>query len=488
MSSHGRRWIAAIGAVLVFCALAILVRRNSSITDDWMGWRQADTLAIARNLAFVEPNLLRPRIDWGGDGPGYVESELQLYTAIVAAAFRVFGESVWAGQLLSLFCCAVTGLVLFDGLRRRFGELPAWIGLVASLFGQGLVVASTSIQPDPLALLAFTIGFFAFLRWVEEPSSRHAIVWVAATAIAGLVKPTTLELGIAQGVLILLAHRRRLSDPRLWIGWATVLVVVAVHLLHARGLHRQYGNTFGVLSGGDSKLPNVARLLEPSRWIELARIEIRWGIGILGVLSAGFLLVRRAVVAEEVALAAGALALDVVAFRYTSGKFGTHYHLPHVVLGAFLGAHAAAELQKIARARTLVAIALIAGSLGFVGAIRFLRAQPPEPETALGRALATIATPGTLVAVRARAPAYDAEWHTANNYQDPRVFYLSRTHGWAVPRDERGAVRLAQWAARGARFYVHVGDPPDADLAAWLAAHGELVARTEGGTIHRISP
>ena len=49
-------------------------------------WRECDTQAIARNLAFEEFDPLRPRIDWRGDGPGYVETELQLYPTLVALA------------------------------------------------------------------------------------------------------------------------------------------------------------------------------------------------------------------------------------------------------------------------------------------------------------------------------------------------------------------------------------------------------------------
>src|SRR5438128_2010968 len=101
------KWaIAAAATILLWCGVELALRRASSITDDQHGWRQADTQAIARNLAFEEFDPLRPRIDWRGDGPGYVETELQLYPAIVAAAMRVTGESVWPGQLLSLVCVA----------------------------------------------------------------------------------------------------------------------------------------------------------------------------------------------------------------------------------------------------------------------------------------------------------------------------------------------------------------------------------------------
>jgi hypothetical protein len=101
--------------------------------------------------------------------------------------------------------------------------------------------------------------------------------------------------------------------------------------------------------------------------------------------------------------------------------------------------------------------------------------------------LADAATPGSLVVVRARAEGTNAEWSTPNNFEDPRVFYLSRTRGWVLPNDEPGSRRLAELAARGARFYAHVNQfPPDAELEAWLRVHANPVAISAVGTIYRL--
>ena len=252
--AHRIASVAALATLLLWCALELAVRRSATITDDFQGWRQADTQAIARNLAFVDFDVLRPRIDWGGDGPGFVESELPLYPALIAAAMRVSGESVWPGQLLSLACVALAAGLIFVALARRFGGLAGYLALLAILSMKGTIAVGTSIQPDSLAFLAFTVGFLAFRAFLDRPTGALLLAWVTATAIAGLVKPTTLELGLAQAMLCLLARRDLLRRPRLWIGWGLVLAVVGVYLLHARSLYLTYGNTFGVLSGGDSKL------------------------------------------------------------------------------------------------------------------------------------------------------------------------------------------------------------------------------------------
>jgi len=474
------RWrIAAVVTLIAWCVAMLAIRRTPSITDDWQGWRQADTQAIARNFAFEEFAPHKPRIDWRGAGPGYVETEAQLYPALIAATMKVTGESVWPGQLWSLVFVAFAVLVVAASLARRFGDHAGYAALLVMLGHQGTIAMSTSIQPDSLSFVAFAIGFVAFADYLEKPTRKLLVLWIVATAIAGLVKPTTLELGVAQFVLALAT--KKLRDRWLWIGWGIVLVVVAGFLAYARTLFVEYGNTFGVLSGGDSKLPARAMVFSAETWIELARYSIVWGVGVLAIPAAIFVAWKRALRAEHVALAAGAVLLVVVALRYTSGTYGTHYHLPHVVLGAWLVAAAMHEL----RGAVVAVVAVVAIAMG-VRAVRFLD-LPPERETVLGEQLATLAQPGTLVAVRARAESYNTEWHTVNNYEDPRVFYVSRTKGWVLPNDLAGAARLDEVWLRGAKFYVHVTQKPiDAELAAWLAAHATRVASSEAGEIYSL--
>jgi hypothetical protein len=550
MSGWARPWgPLALALLAAFAAFSIGWRRPdgpAAVTSDWQGWRQADTHAMARSQAFERFDPTTPRIDWRGDGPGTVEAEMPIYPALVSIPLRFLGDSVWPGQLLSLCCVLLAGALLYRALARRFGGCAAFFALLAVLTGQGALTIATSIQPDPLSFLFFTIGWLAFLAYLEtdlgtDLNTRRAaalFTWILATALAALVKPTTLELGLAQGLVVLLAHRRALRDPRLWLGWILVLSLVVVYLLHARELYQTSGNTFGVLSGGDSKLPALDRLAEPASWRELGRYAVLWGITLPSLLAIAILFVvaigrlvrlarRRASSAaaaapppafgpEVIALAFAAIALDVLAFRYTSGPFGTHYHLPHAVLGATLVARAVAAVRPIAHAASSIVPTPSAATssltalptahlpravirlllLGFLAlsafaahrSVQFLRTLPAQRETELGLALSRLAPPQTRVAVRARAEHFNLEWRTINNFEDPRVFYLSRTYGWVLPNDLLGAeavTRLEDLVRRGARFYVHVQQIEiDAELRAFLAARAERVFASAAGEIY----
>lgn len=480
----------ALALLALFAGLMLSVRRTAAITDDWQGWRQADTQAMARSQAFEELAPLSPRIDWRREGQGYVEAEAPLYPVLLVPWLRLLGDSAWPGQLLSLLCVLAAAALLYQALARRYGGTAACVALAAVLGGQGAIVIATAIQPDPLAFLAFTVGWLSFVNYLEAPSARRLALWVLATAIAGLVKPTTLELGLAQGLLVLLAHRRALRDVRLWLGWLVVIAVVAAYLWHARSLYLEHGNTFGVLSGGDSKLPALARLTEPRSWIELSRYAIVWGVTWPGLVAALVLAARRQLDAETAALSVAAAALCVLAFRYTGGPFGTHYHLPHAVLGATLIARAVHLVPAAWPRRALLAVLCGATLVGAGRAALFLRRLPPQPETTLGQALASLAAPGTLVAVRARAESYNSEWRTVNNYEDPRVLYVSRTRGWILPNDlwgQAGVARLQEAASKGARYYVHVRQKAiDAELRAYLEATAERVFTGDAGEIYAL--
>ena len=75
------------------------------------------------------------------------------------------------------------------------------------------------------------------------------------------------------------ASSRRCGSGSAGRSWSAI---VAAFLAYARTLYLDYGNTFGVLSGGDSKLPARRCSLAPATWIELARYSVVWGVGVRG--------------------------------------------------------------------------------------------------------------------------------------------------------------------------------------------------------------
>jgi 4-amino-4-deoxy-L-arabinose transferase-like glycosyltransferase len=449
-------------------------------------WREADTQTIALHLAEPGASIFYPRIAWGGAGPGYVEAEFQLYTWLVAQVLRVFGECEWPGKLVSLLATLGAAGVVFAGLTRRHGDVAASFGVVVLLSSRGVAYAATSVQPEALCFLFYVSAWFAWLEFESSGRSRPLVLYGVLGALAMLVKPTAAQIGIASGLLLALRSRRELGRARVWLAWFAMVFALSLHLWHARNVYLEYGNTFGVLSGGDSKIPQLRHLLSPRILFSTLKKAVLWGTSPSGAAAivAALLFWRRAELV--VALLVANVVWTLLALRYTSGDAGNHYHL----MAALTAAHAAAAvIERVSELRWRRAALVGLGVLALGGLVKTARFRAAtvlnafdEPAAAAALALASSSQRGDLVVVRSVESAYDREWGTVNNFEDPRVFYLTRTRGWALGLDDADPRSIAKRAAEGARFYVEtIGRPPAPGLDRWLEEHAVLVRTTSFG-------
>jgi hypothetical protein len=483
---RARRWsrIAAYALALTYAILVWFEVRPESI----QGWRLADTQAIA--LHFTEPgaSIFFPRIDWGGAGPGYVEAEFQLYTWLVSWGLRLFGDVAWVGQALSLGAMLGAVCVVFESLLATYGAVPALFGVLTLLCSRGVVGTAASVQPEALCFLLYVGAWFELLRYESTAKRRALWTYAALGAAAMLVKPSAAQLGISSFLLIALRSRALLKRRELWLAWLLMVGLLGAHLLWARHLYLEFGNTFGVLSGGDSKVPRVSDLFHGSLLWQAARRAVLWGTSFMGALAvvAALLFASQRERAAVIALLTGNVVWVALAFRYTSQDMGNHYHLP----GALLGAQATAicvglVLQKrrhvwaLALAFACLLVALFK-TLRFANAVRV--SDWDASAVAAARAFNEHAAHGQLVIIRSPELARDARWQSANNFEDPRVFYLTKTRGWALALDDTDSDKLARFVRSGARFYVETIAPPESPaLEKWLTTNATLLATTSFG-------
>lgn len=484
-------WGAAASLGLLGWALAAWIwLRPPTLVADWNGWRQADTQTIAVNLAKPDGRLLYPRISWGGDGPGFVEAELQLYPWLFAPILRRVGPEEWPGQLTSLVLYGLAGLLLWWTLLGRFGPVAALLGVASFLSTRAALHLAVAVQPEALMVFLFVAAWSAFLRFESSAATGFLFLFVAAGSAAMMVKPSAAQLGIASFLLLAQGTRPLLRSPRVWVAWSIMVLALFAYLLFARGVFVEYGNTFGVLSGGDSKLPRPEHLLRPGLYLSAARTTVLWGAGPVGAACAFWLVLRRRLGPEEIALLAGAIVWTMLSFRYSSEEgLGSHYSVLAGVLGAWCVSRTIqvlAEAQVITRpwwiALVTIVILLQLGESWIVRRQHHRADHGASCAAALANALANLVAPGDLVVVRAGTYAYDRYWKTPNNYQDPRPFYLTGTRGWVLGSDEDDPDRLVGMVARGARAYLE----PDsryrtARIDRWLSKHARPLAKTTCG-------
>jgi 4-amino-4-deoxy-L-arabinose transferase-like glycosyltransferase len=164
--------VLVLAVTVVWCAAAWSTLRPAAIVGDWNGWRQTDTQTIALNFTKGDSHILRPQISWGGDGPGYVETEFQSYTAAVSMLLRIFGDAEWPGQLLSLLAIAAACGVVFTHAARQYSPYAALVAALTFLAARPSVHLATVVMPDALALLGYVVAWMFFWRYAVEGRTR----------------------------------------------------------------------------------------------------------------------------------------------------------------------------------------------------------------------------------------------------------------------------------------------------------------------------
>lgn len=446
--------------ILIWMILQFFYARPASIVDDWMGWRQADTQTIARNFLHNGFNIFYPQINWGGSGPGYVESEFQLYTLLTAFIMKFTGDVEWPGQTLSLLFVAISAAIIHKTLLQRFGYSASLIGMIVFLTSQGPVHLSTSIQPDALCFMLYTAGLAFFLRYIENQQRTILLCATLFTAFSGLIKPTALHLCLIQFVIALLKSPQQLRSLRLWLSWFFTIFVVAIYLAHSYCLYLEYGNTFGII-GGDSKFPSIQSLCNPFLYAKLMYMSLAWGIGVFGALAGAYIIFKQKIEFTESALVFGNVIVLLVTFRYTTDRgYGPHYHIFSTLLASWLVAHCVYLIRELLTRKHIIVFLTVC--LGFqYGANLFIRNNPLgfhlDPSVScLGAITAANVDNKDLVVVRSPAQSKSEKiWgYRENNYEDPRVFYIANVRGWVLACDDDGIKKIQQFREAGARYYI----------------------------------
>ncbi len=488
-ASEGRPgWpvLAVVGAVTVLS----VVRAFAPMTYPGDLWRQSDTATIARNFALNGMNVFFPQINWGGAGPGYVEMEFPLQPWLSAALYLVFGERVVLGRLVSLVFMLVAAAAFWQLARRLLPLTAARWALVAFVVSPAFMRWGTAFMPEATVLAFALLALLAFCCWLQEDRPVFLVGAAAATSMAALAKPTSLHVGLVMGVWMLISARSRLRRPSVYLAGLAALVAPAVWMWHASGLYRAYGNTFGVISGGDSKWGNLALWTSPGFYLGNLRTEAIFIYGVVGIplalLGAVWVWRRRRATAAFGFLAAGLVALVVFYLavgRYAGSDLGIQYHvfsLPFAAVATGAGLAVAADRVRLRLPRpAFLALAWVAVLALFAQSLNVLAESVTRGFGVYGACAEAldVSVPGDLVVVGTTSLTRDGD--VANNYQEPIVFFLAERKGWSLAADQYDPAVLASYRDQGARFFANPDPellPAGGALAGWLDTDARQVA------------
>jgi 4-amino-4-deoxy-L-arabinose transferase-like glycosyltransferase len=425
-------------------------------------WRQADTASIARHFLLNGFRVLFPQINWGGNGPGYVESEFQLYPFLVAVIYKIFGEHLWIGRLVSLLISIGTMRVFQKLSRQILSERAALWSFGFFVISPLFIRYSVAFTPEALMMFFYVSSIYAFEMWLEKQDIQYLVLAGLTTSLAILVKGTPAHIFLVFGMSIF--YRYKWSAFGRWDLWSVLfmsLVAPVLWYLHARSLYLTFGNTFGVLSGGDSKFGSMAYWFNPVFYLKIAKLEIEWVFGGVSILAFAVGFLGESENRAKRLVAFGSITLLLYYFivaRYSGESWGIQYHIfavPFVSLGIGRGMEWL-QNRNGAREKALVYVLVVGSLLGTAFLFNRMLSQVGNFVGRMliqcGETVQQVVPKGALIVVSTIAPADDNG--TPNNYEEPTVFFYADRYGWSLPSDRHRPELLEEYRSKGAAYFV----------------------------------
>jgi len=210
-------------------------------------WREADVSAIARNFYVNGTDIFHPQIGYGGNGPGYVESEFQLYTYLIATCHKIFGYWEQTGRIVSFVFSILTMLVFFKLSNYLFVGKEALLSSAFFALSPLLMVISVSVQPEAFMFFFYTAGAYTFIKWLDGESGKFYWLTILCISIAILCKVTAANIGIFFLALIIIKKGWRfLLKPKVFIMGLLITLPSILWYSYCHKFYVLYGNSLGI--------------------------------------------------------------------------------------------------------------------------------------------------------------------------------------------------------------------------------------------------
>lgn len=139
-------------------------------------WRQSDVLMVARNFYESSPNILYPRIDYGGNSSGITGMEFPIFNYLIYLLSIVFGYNHFYGRIINLTISTFGCYYFYKILKEYFSEKTAFystIILMSSLW----FAYSRKAMPDIFATSLVLIGLYYGFQYLFNSSHWYQLAF-----------------------------------------------------------------------------------------------------------------------------------------------------------------------------------------------------------------------------------------------------------------------------------------------------------------------
>lgn len=437
-------------AIFFILALAFSLRINH-IDSPMIGvnsWRLADTAAIARNYYENGFKFLYPQIDWGGEGPGYVESEFPVMPFTVAILYKITGVNESVGRIMSVLFSIAAIYFLYLLVKKHIDEKTAlWACLFFSVLPLNIFYTRT-FQPEALLIMSLIAGIYFFSRWMASDKKRDFLLSAGFISLACLLDITSLYIGLPLLYIGWQKYGRILMSQRsLWLFSLIVLIPVALWYFHAHKIAVQYGNSV-IREYVEGKWINLELIFSLPFWQQvllknLAGSFLTWG-GFL-VFIAGLFLKRKT--PNEKTFDFWLMALLIYIIIAAKGNYMNEYSQLPIILPAvvYMGKVYARYFTKESKIAASLLLLCLVSILIFSETRYYSYIQHEDKESSaelkLAERVKELTEEGALII-------------TADRTGDPTILYLSHRKGWRTQVSSIDDTFIGERVKKGAKYLV----------------------------------
>ncbi|MDQ0355114.1 hypothetical protein J2S22_002043 [Rhodoplanes tepidamans] len=221
-----------------------LIGLRLSVVD--LFYDEAQYWSWAQNLAF-----------------GYY-SKPPLLAWIIWGAERVCGDAEWCVRAPAPVFYLGTSLMVYAIGRALYDERTGFWAALMTALTTGAAFSSRIVSTDVPLLFFWAVALWAFVKLVEAPRWRHAVLLGIATGLGLLAKYAMVYIvpGIALAAILSPRARALLRRPHPWVALLVALVVVSPNLLwNASTGFITFRHTGGLIIGEEVRW-SVLRALE----------------------------------------------------------------------------------------------------------------------------------------------------------------------------------------------------------------------------------
>lgn len=226
------RWLLAI----LLIGLVLRLHKLDAPIMDADSFRQGATASIARNYYEHGYPLFEPRITgWGGlREPALWPNEFPLYPYAVSLLYRIFGEQLWLGRLVTLAFGLAGAVALFQMVRRYEGLAAARFAALWFTLSPQAIYHHRCFHRHPIAIALMLFALAAFSRWLDTGCKKAWAAMTGCAAVTLLLMPPLVTCVVPALYLYHTVKKRwfwrdawlwaalvlMMLPPLLWYGWA----------------------------------------------------------------------------------------------------------------------------------------------------------------------------------------------------------------------------------------------------------------------------